>query len=124
MERHCANAAALAEMLDAHPAVERVRYPFLQSNPNRELAVKQMIAGGGMVSVEINGGREAALRVAGALKLFINATSLGGVESLVEHRASVEEGVTATPKGLLRLSVGLEHIEDLKADFELALAAA
>jgi len=123
MQKHCANAAALAETLDAHSAVECVRYPFLKSNPSREMAMKQMTAGGGMVSVEIKGGREAALKVAGALKLFINATSLGGVESLVEHRASVERGFTDTPEGLLRLSVGLEHIDDLKDDFAEALAA-
>lgn len=121
MERHCANAAAVASMLDAHPKVERARYPFLASHPGSDLARRQMAAGGGMASFDVKGGREAALRVAANLKLFLNATSLGGVESLVEHRASVEEPAPISPPGLLRLSVGLEHADDLIADLEQAL---
>lgn len=124
MERHAANAAAIADMLEGHEAVARVRYPFLESNPQRALAVKQMSAGGGMASFDLKGGREAALRVASSVKLFVNATSLGGVESLIEHRASVEGPASPTPAGLLRLSVGLEHIDDLKEDLTQALAKA
>lgn len=124
MERHAANAAALAEWLAAQEAVERVRYPFLESNHNLALAKRQMSAGGGMLSFEVKGGRDAALRVASSLKLIVNATSLGGVETLIEHRASVEGEASATPKNLLRLSVGLENVEDLKEDLSQALAAA
>ena len=80
-----------------------------------------MKAGGGMVSFELKGGRDAALKAASKLKLFINATSLGGVESLVEHRASIEGPETTTPQALLRLSVGLEHADDLVADLTQAL---
>jgi cystathionine gamma-synthase len=80
--------------------------------------------GGGMLSVQLAGGREAALAVAGALKIFTNATSLGGCESLIEHRASVEGPAPVTPQNLLRVSVGLEHIDDLIGDFAQALAQA
>lgn len=121
VERHSANALAIAGMLDAHPAVERVNYPFLESSPDRALAAKQMRLGGGMLSVELAGGREAALELASRVKLFVNATSLGGVESLIEHRASVEDPESVTPENLLRLSVGLEHADDLIADLEAAL---
>ena len=121
VERHSANALAIAEMLDAHPAVERVYYPFLESSPDRALAAKQMRLGGGMLSLELAGGREAALRLASRLELFVNATSLGGVESLIEHRASIEGSESTAPDNLLRLSVGLEHADDLIADLEQAL---
>lgn len=121
VERHSANALAIAEMLDAHPAVERVNYPFLESSPDRALAAKQMRLGGGMLSLELAGGREAALRLASRLELFVNATSLGGVESLIEHRASIEGSESTAPDNLLRLSVGLEHADDLIADLEQAL---
>ena len=121
IERHSANALAVAEMLSAHPAVERVNYPFLATSPDRAIATKQMRSGGGMLSLELAGGREAALRLAARVKLFVNATSLGGVESLIEHRASVEGTETAAPDNLLRLSVGLEHADDLIADLEQAL---
>lgn len=123
VQQQSRSAAALAEYLARHPAVERVHYPGLASHPNHAVAAAQMRMPGGMLSVQINGGRAAALRVAGALTLFVNATSLGGVESLVEHRASVEGAGTPTPDNLLRLSVGLEHVDDLIADFERALAA-
>lgn len=128
VERHCANAQAIAESLAEHPAVERVHYPGLADHPGHEVARRQMRASGGMLSLRIRGdradaGRAAALAVAGRLKLFVNATSLGGVESLVEHRASIEGPESTTPQNLLRLSVGLEHPDDLIADLRQALDA-
>jgi cystathionine gamma-synthase len=121
---HCRNARALAEALAAHPAVEAVHYPGLASHPNHAVAARQMSDFGGMLSFQLKGGREAALRVAGALQLAINATSLGGPETLVEHRASVEGANPHTAQNLLRVSVGLEHPDDLLADFAQALDAA
>ncbi len=121
MRMHCANARKLADFLAAHPAIERVNYPGLESHPGHAVAARQMRDFGGMLSIEVRGGREAALRVAGNLKLFINATSLGGCESLVEHRASVEGAHPVSPQNLLRLSVGLEDVEDLIADLRQAL---
>lgn len=118
---HCRNARALAEILAAHPAVEAVHYPGLASHPNHAVAARQMSDFGAMLSFQLKGGREAALRVAGALQLAINATSLGGPETLVEHRASVEGRHPHSPQNLLRVSVGLEHIDDLRADFLQAL---
>ncbi|GAB2502519.1 trans-sulfuration enzyme family protein [Arenimonas alkanexedens] len=124
MAWHCRNARALAEALDAHPAVEAVHYPGLATHPGHVVAQLQMSDFGGMLSFQLKGGREAALRVAGALKLAINATSLGGPETLVEHRASVEGAHPHTAQNLLRVSVGLEHPDDLLADFRQALDAA
>lgn len=121
LERQCANALELATWLEEQPAVDVVHYPFLQSHPRRALAQRQMRAGGGVVSFELRGGRAAALTVAGGVRLFANATSFGGVESLIEHRASVEGAAATSPQGLLRLAVGLEHVEDLKADLAQAL---
>ncbi len=121
LERHSANALSIAKMLDAHPAVERTNYPFLESSPGYTIAKRQMRSGGGMLSFELSGGREAALEVASRVRLFVNATSLGGVESLLEHRASIEGPDSASPENLLRLSVGLEHPDDLLADLEAAL---
>ncbi len=121
VERHAANALALAEALHGHPKVETVYYPGLPGHPGHEIARKQMKAFGGMVSVLVRGGREEAVEVASRLRLFTNATSLGGVESLVEHRASIEGPGTPTPQNLLRLSVGLEHADDLIADWKQAL---
>jgi cystathionine gamma-synthase len=121
MERHCANAYAIASMLDTHPKIDRVRYPFLESDPGYGIAKKQMSAGGGMISVDVRGGRKAAIDVASKVKLFRNATSLGGVESLIEHRASVEGPDSQTPASLLRMSIGLESATDLIADLEQAL---
>ncbi len=123
MERHCANALIIAKMLEGRDEVERVRYPFLPSSPDYELARKQMSGGGGMVSFEVRGGRDAAIKVASKLSLFVNATSLGGVESLIEHRASVEGEGTTTPQNLLRMSIGLENPQDLVADLVQALSA-
>ena len=121
MALHCSNARRIAEFLAAHPQVERVNYPGLVSHPGHELATRQMRDFGGMLSVQLSGGREAALAMAGKLRLFTNATSLGGCESLVEHRASTEGPHTTTPQNLLRMSVGLEHVEDLTADLAQAL---
>lgn len=121
MALHCANARRIAEFLEAQPRVERVNYPGLASHPGHALAARQMRDFGGMLSLQLRGGRDAALAVAGRLQLFTNATSLGGCESLVEHRASVEGAHTLTPQNLLRLSVGLEHVDDLIADLQHAL---
>jgi cystathionine gamma-synthase len=123
MRGHCANAAAVAAFLEGHPRVERVHYPGLRSDPGHAVASKQMDAPGGMLSFVVRGGRAEALAVAARLGVFTRATSLGGPESLVEHRASVEGPATRAPEGLLRLSVGLEHPDDLVADLRQALDA-
>ncbi len=122
MAWHCANAKQLAEALHAHPRVARVHYPGLPDHPQHAVAAAQMRDFGGMLSFEVDGGEAAALAVAGRLRLFTNATSLGSTESLVEHRASIEGPTSATPRGLLRLSVGLEHAQDLLDDLAQALA--
>ena len=123
MAMHCANARRVAEFLSVQPQVERVNYPGLAAHPGHAIAARQMRDFGGMLSVQLRGGRDAALAMAGALQLFVNATSLGGCESLVEHRASVEGANPVSPQNLLRLSVGLEHVDDLLADLEQALRA-
>ncbi|MFL6593608.1 MAG: trans-sulfuration enzyme family protein, partial [Luteimonas sp.] len=124
MALHCANARRLAEFLAAHPAIERVNYPGLATHSGHSIASRQMSDYGAMLSIEVRGGREAALSAAGRLRLFTNATSLGGCESLVEHRASVEGPSPVSPQNLLRISVGLEHVDDLVADFVQALDGA
>jgi len=121
---HCGNAGVLATALEAHPAVSGVNYPGLSSHPGHAIARSQMSDFGGMLSFTLRGGREAALQVAGALKLIVNATSLGGCESLIEHRASVEGPNPSSPQNLLRLSVGLEYADDLLADLTQALDSA
>jgi cystathionine gamma-synthase len=121
MAMHCANARKLAAFLAAHAAVERVNWPGLPSHPGHAVAAAQMREFGAMLSIQLRGGREAALAVAGRLRLFTNATSLGGCESLVEHRASVEGPNPRSPQNLLRISVGLEDGDDLVADFAQAL---
>ena len=121
MAMHCANARRIAEFLATHPAIERVNYPGLPSHPGHSIAAKQMRDFGGMLSIELHGGREAALAMAGKLRVFTNATSLGGCESLIEHRASVEGAHPFSPQNLLRISVGLEHADDLIADLAQAL---
>ena len=123
MAMHCVNARCLAEFLHGHAAVERVNYPGLPSHPGHEIAARQMSDFGGMLSVQILGGKAAAIAVASRLKLFTNATSLGGCESLIEHRASVEGDRPTSPPDLLRVSVGLEHIDDLIEDFRQAFDA-
>ena len=118
---HSANALALARFLESHPEVEAVHYPGLESHSAHAIACKQMKEFGGMLAVQAGRHRAASLALAGRLKLFTQATSLGGTESLIEHRASVEGPGTRAPENLLRVSVGLEHIEDLKEDFDTAL---
>lgn len=120
----CTSARAIAERIQHHPALGAVHHPSLPSHPQHALAGRQMTAYGAMLALELAGGRAAALRVAAAVRLFINATSLGGVESLIEHRASIEGPDSPTPDGLLRLSIGLEDPDDLYADLEQALALA
>jgi cystathionine gamma-synthase len=121
MRGHCENATKIASWLEDHAGVERVNYPALESHPGHDIAARQMSAFSGMMSFEVRGGKEAALAVAAKTKLFIQATSLGGVESLIEHRASIKGEDPRTPQGLLRLSVGLEHPEDLIEDLGQAL---
>ncbi len=120
---HTTNAKAVAAYLDAHPKVLRVYYPGLSSHPGHAIAARQMNDFGGMLSIQVAGGAEAARALANGVTLFTQATSLGGVESLIEHRASVEGPDTSTPDDLLRLSIGLEHADDLIADLDGALAA-
>jgi cystathionine gamma-synthase len=118
-----ANAQRLAEFLARHPAVSEVRYPGLPGHPGHDIAVRQMRGGfGAMLSVRIAGGEARARAVAGRLRLFRQATSLGAVESLVEHRASVEGPGTLCPDDLLRVSLGIEFGDDLVADWAAALA--
>jgi cystathionine gamma-synthase len=121
MRAHSENASKVATWLAAHPRVEIVNYPGLATHPGHEIAARQMSAFSGMLSFEVRGGREAALSVAAKTEIFIRATSLGGVESLIEHRASIKGEDPRTPQGLLRLSVGLEHPDDLTEDLAQAL---
>lgn len=129
MDRHAENAAAIARFLSEHRAVEKVMYPFLASHPGVETARKQMRSGGGMLSFVVKGGAGAAARVAEGTRLFALAESLGGVESLIEVPAAMTHASTANSPlavepGLVRLSVGLEHIQDLIEDLDLALQQA
>ena len=126
MDRHCENAAGVAAYLDGHPAVEKVLYPGLASHPGHEVAARQMKAFGGMVSFVLHGGEEVALDVARSTRLFTLAESLGAVESLIEHphrmtHASVAGSPLEVHPGLLRLSVGIETLDDLIDDLEAAL---
>jgi cystathionine gamma-synthase len=121
MRAHCENAMKVAEHLANHRAIERVHYPGLPNHPGHAIAKKQMSMFGGMMSIEVKGGRETAMKVAANAKIFIRATSLGGVESLIEHRASIEGPGTTSPEGLLRLSIGLENADDLIDDLDQAL---
>ena len=122
--RQCSRTAqALAERLQSHPQVLQVLYPGLPDFPGHALAARQMSGGfGGMLSIRVRGGEPAAVGVAARLRLWKRATSLGGVESLIEHRASIEGPGTPVPDDLLRLSVGIEDPADLVADLETALA--
>ena len=129
MERHCANARSMVDLLVGHAAVERVLYPQLPDHPGHAAAAKQMRDFGGMVSFTLRGGLEAALRVAAATELFVLAESLGAVESLIEHpghmtHASAAGSPLEVPDNLLRLSVGIESAADLVADLAQALEAA
>ncbi len=121
MERHSSNALAIANFLESHPGVEAVHYPGLACHPGHEVAKRQMKAFGGMLSFRVREGRERAIATTSRTKLFVNATSLGGPESLIEHRASSEGPGSTTPKNLLRISVGLEHPDDLIEDLAQAL---
>ncbi|MEO5816505.1 MAG: aminotransferase class I/II-fold pyridoxal phosphate-dependent enzyme [Gemmatimonadaceae bacterium] len=120
---HCGNAMIVARYLETHPAVERVHYPGLESHSGHEIARRQMSDFGGMMSIQIAGGEKAALDLTRNLTLFTRATSLGGTESLIEHRASVEGPTTMAPVNLLRVSIGLEHPDDLVDDLRQALSA-
>jgi cystathionine gamma-synthase len=121
VERACRSAQAIAERFAADPRIEAVLYPGLPSHPGHAVAARQMKGGfGGMLSLRVKGGGEAALATAARVRLWKRATSLGGVESLIEHRASIEVGTT-TPADLLRLSVGVEDAGDLIADLDQAL---
>jgi len=122
MRAHSGNAMKIAEFLARHPKVKRVHYPGLQSHPGHKIAAAEMSMFGGMLSLEVKDGYDAAMSVAAKTKVFIRATSLGGVESLIEHRASIEGPGTTSPAGLLRLSIGLENADDLVADLDQALA--
>lgn len=120
-----ASALTIAEHFAGHPLVSEVLYPGLPSSQGHEVSLRQMRDGfGGMLSVRVAGGEAAAIAVASRTKLWKRATSLGGVESLIEHRASIEGADTPVPFDLLRLSVGIEHVNDLIADLERALVAA
>jgi cystathionine gamma-synthase len=121
MRGHCENAAKLAEFLNTHLKVEKVYFPGLESHPGYETAKKQMTSFGAMMSFQVRGGEAQAMKLAANLKLITRATSLGGVESLIEHRSSIEGPDSKTPKNLLRFSVGLEHVDDLIEDLEQAL---
>lgn len=118
------NAAHIAHWLEAHPAVTTVRWPGLASHPAHALAARQMSGGfGSLMSFDVKGGAEQALAVLSRLTLIKRATSLGGVETLIEHRHSIEPAFTNMPPALLRLSVGIEAVEDLVADLSEGLAA-
>ena len=126
MQRHSANATAVAHFLAAHSAVHTVLYPGLPSHPGHEVAAAQMRGFGGMVSVRMHGGRRAAEKLCAATKIFILAESLGGVESLIEYPAAMTHASTAgsqleVPDDLVRLSVGIEDVDDLIADLQHAL---
>ncbi|MBW4891900.1 aminotransferase class I/II-fold pyridoxal phosphate-dependent enzyme [Mucilaginibacter sp. HMF5004] len=123
MKGHVSNALLLAQFLEHQPKVEKVMYPGLYSHPQYNIAKQQMLSFGGMLSFCVKGGAEEAKKVINSLKLFTQATSLGGVESLIEHRYSVEGPDSKTPKNLLRVSVGLENIEDLIEDISLAISS-
>ncbi|MDW8123732.1 MAG: aminotransferase class I/II-fold pyridoxal phosphate-dependent enzyme [Geminicoccaceae bacterium] len=123
LARQCASAMRLAAALAGHPKIERVLYPGLPAHPGHRVAARQMTGGfGGMLSILVRGGAEAAIAAAAAVRIWKRATSLGGVESLIEHRASIEGPDSPAPPGLLRLSVGLEDPDDLLADLERSLA--
>jgi len=126
MDRHCANAKVIVEMLRNHSAVSEVLYPGLEGHDGHHVAVKQMRDFGGMISFRVNGSEQKALDVCAATRLFTLGESLGGVESLIEHparmtHASVAGSALEVPSDLVRLSVGIEHVDDLVADLEQAL---
>ena len=115
------NASKLASMLVRHPNVDSVYYPGLESHPGHDVAARQMSDFGAIVSFRVRQGKDAALAMVGRAELFMRATSLGGVESLIEHRATSEGPTSTTPDDLVRLSVGIEHPDDLIEDLSQAL---
>lgn len=117
----CASARQIASFLDGHEQVTTVHHPSLPHHPGYAVANRQMDDFGGMLSFEVDGAREEAMDVAGRVRVFRRATSLGGTESLIEHRASIEPDTSLTPDSLLRLSIGLEHVDDLVDDLTHAL---
>jgi cystathionine gamma-synthase len=121
MRAHSENALRIAQFLKGHAKVEAVHYPGLPDHPGHEIAARQMSDFSGMLSFQARGDREAAIAVAARCRLFIRATSLGGPHSFIEHRASIEGPHTRTPQNLLRVSIGLEHPDDLIADLNQAL---
>ncbi|MBV9727648.1 MAG: aminotransferase class I/II-fold pyridoxal phosphate-dependent enzyme [Gammaproteobacteria bacterium] len=122
VRKQCAGALEVAEFLAQHRGIEQVFYPGLPTHPAHGIAARQMHGGfGAMLSVCVAGGRDAAMRLAAGTRVFTRATSLGGIESLIEHRASIEGPGTRVPENLLRLSIGIEEPEDLIADLEQAL---
>jgi len=131
MERHCLNALALARFLEDHPLVEKVMYPGLKSHPQHELAARQMAGPGGMLSFQLSGGRQAVRRMFGALHLCAIAVSLGAVDTLIEHPASMTHAVMPKPlrlslgisDGLVRISAGIEDALDIQEDLRQALNA-
>ena len=132
MERHCANALAIARHLETHPKVAKVFYPGLESHPQHALAKKQMKLSGGMISMELKGGLEAGRKLMDHIKIFTLAVSLGCVDSLIQHPASMTHACVPKEKrekagladGLVRLSVGVEDVEDLIRALDDALAKA
>jgi cystathionine gamma-synthase len=121
MLAHSGNAMKIARFLSDHPRVEAVHYPGLEGHEGYGVAARQMSAFGGMLSFQVRGGRAEAMGVAARVRVFTRATSLGGTESLIEHRASIEGPNTKTPDNLLRVSVGLENAADLIEDLAQAL---
>jgi cystathionine gamma-synthase len=122
-DKASSNALAIARHLEGHPSIERVLYPGLESHPQHDVAKRQMTRGfGGMLSILVRGGAAEAKRIASSTRLFLPATSLGGVESLIEHRKAVEGPHSVVPDNLIRISVGIEDVDDLVADLDQALA--
>ena len=121
MLAHSERAMRIAQFLQDHPRVESVHYPGLASHPGHDAAAGQMSGYGGMLSFQVTGNKGAAMEVAAGVRLFVRATSLGGTQSLIEHRASIEGPDTETPDNLLRVSVGLENVDDLIEDLAGAL---
>ncbi|HJQ21274.1 MAG TPA: PLP-dependent transferase, partial [Gemmatimonadaceae bacterium] len=115
------NARRVAGFLEAHKRIEAVHYPGLKSHHAHDIASRQMAAPGAMLSFQVRGGRDAAIAFTNRLRVFTRATSLGGTESLIEHRQSVEGPDTRAPENLLRASIGLEHADDLVEDLDQAL---
>ena len=122
VRQQVASAQRVAEFLADHPAIERVNYPGLDSHAGHAIAARQMTNGfGGMLSFHVQGGADTAMAVAARLQLITRATSLGGIESLIEHRASIEGPTSTTPQNLLRVSIGIEHVDDLIDDLRQAI---